>query len=536
MKKVLAPGLFALIALILAFGLLYTADKNLKIAPELSSAAQGRLHAHAKNATWLGGEPERVGDAVAGAVLPDDPDALQALPREWRARILALTPEPAAQHDYLVILPGAGEDAMAWALPGAYWAVYARAPVLFAGRDGLAPDDLELAAGLGLPVYLLAPEHLVSGEVAGQLGGRVPLRRIAGGDPESHALELARFRDEETGFGWGRVYEERYGYFHYVIASLSDTDSALAALPLAYTNAATLLFATPAGGFSPRLDNYLWQQRSDWFTTPSEGPFRHFWIAGDGLSYAALARADLAVEKADYPARGPAALGPLDAAAIAFLSLGAAGALLVLFHSRRFAPEVMMGMRIAWTGTALVLPVLGVWLYLAANDPLPDKRTQAQQTAAATAMGFGYGAPLMIAIGYGFVWFGMPNFYGEWTGGPLYLLGSGMLLMMIAMYVFAVLLAGPLAQFPMRSMMKKKMSDRAVFWMSMKVTALSMAAVSLGMMSMTWWTFKYHLPMMPKEDEILWFGVMWLASSVGFLAAWPLNWPMITRGLKMGSM
>ena len=468
--------------------------------------------------------------------MPENPEALQALPREWRARVRALTPTPGAQHDYLVVLPGEGENAMAWALPGAYWAVYDRAPVLFSGVDGLMPKDLDTVERLQKPLYLLAPPALVDEEAAARIGERAPLRRVAGDDPERHALELATFRDEDSGFGWGRVYEERYGYFHYVIASLSDVESALAALPLAFTNAATLLYASEAGGFSPAVDNYLWQQRSDWFTTPSEGPFRHLWIAGDGLSYAALARADLALEKADYPARGPAGLGPLEGLAIAFLSLGIGGALFVLYHSGRFIPEVMPGMRIAWTGTALVLPVIGVYLYLAANDPLEEKRTQAQQTAAATAMGFGYGAPLMIAIGYGFVWFGMPNFYGEWAGGPFYLFGSGMFLMMIAMYVFAVLLAGPLAQFPMRRMMKKEMSNRAVFWMSMKVTALSMAAVSLGMMSMSWWTFKYHLPMMPKEDEILWFGVMWLASTAGFFAAWPLNWPMISRGLKMGNM
>ena len=51
MKKFLAPGLFVLIALTLGFGLIYTANKNLKVAPELSSATQGRLPAHAKNVT-----------------------------------------------------------------------------------------------------------------------------------------------------------------------------------------------------------------------------------------------------------------------------------------------------------------------------------------------------------------------------------------------------------------------------------------------------------------------------------------------------
>jgi hypothetical protein len=63
-----------------------------------------------------------------------------------------------------------------------------------------------------------------------------------------------------------------------------------------------------------------------------------------------------------------------------------------------------------------------------------------------------------------------------------------------------------------------------------------MAAVSLGMMTTAWWMLMAHSPMMPKEDQILWFGSMWLASSIGFVIAWPLNWPMVRARLKTGAM
>lgn len=150
-------------------------------------------------------------------------------------------------------------------------------------------------------------------------------------------------------------------------------------------------------------------------------------------------------------------------------------------------------------------------------------------------MGFGYGAPLMIVIGYLFVYFGFPLFFGEWADGWEFIFGAGMPLMMIGMYVFAVLLAWPLAQLPMRSMMSGE-SGWSVAWSALKVTALSMAAVSLGMMTINWWMMMWHLKMMPKEDETLWFGSMWLASAIGFLIAWPLNWPMVRGRLKPGTM
>lgn len=537
MNKVLTPTLFVLVLLVIGFGLSYTLYKNLLVAPEIQDATQGRLHAHAKNVTWLGGTPEQVSANVAEAVLPGQANLLATLPTPWQRRIQALTPEPSADSDYLVLLPDEGADALTWALPGAYWAVYARAPVIFAGKERISDADRAIIEALEKPIYVLAPPHLIGANVVQQLAAQVPVQRIAGITPERHTLRLARYRNPISGFGWGRIYSERYGYFHYVLASATDPQSALAALPLAYTNATTLIYGSSDGGFTPTVDAYLWEQRTDWFVTPAEGPFRHFWIAGDGISYSALARADLAIEKADFPGRGPAGLGPLEAIVIVFIALGIASGIFVFSHSLRYLPDIMLGMRLAWTGTALLLPVLGIYLYLAANDPYAETRTQAQRTAAATAMGFGYGAPLMIVIAYAFVWFGMPNFFrGDWTISIFFLLGSGMVLMMIGMYVFAVVIAALMAQFPMRAMMKSDMAKAAVFGESLKVTALSMAAVSLGMMSLSWWTFKYHLPMMPKEDEILWFGVMWLASFIGFLVAWPLNWPMIVNKLKPGTM
>jgi hypothetical protein len=202
----------------------------------------------------------------------------------------------------------------------------------------------------------------------------------------------------------------------------------------------------------------------------------------------------------------------------------------------------MLPTRIAWAFTALLLPVLGVVLYFAAyrRERMPGdghmpmwRRPPSIQSAAATAMGFGFGAPLMIAIGYLFVYFGLPLFFGEWADGIGFLLGAGMPLMMIGMYLGAILLAWPLVQMPMKAMMTGS-STRRVAGVSLAVTTLSMTAVSLGMMTTSWWMMMAKLPMMPKEDDLLWFGSMWLASSIGFLIAWPLNYPMVRLRMKPG--
>ena len=330
-----------------------------------------------------------------------------------------------------------------------------------------------------------------------------------------------------------------------MVAAPEDAAQAWAALPLARPVAAAFLFAGDGGGIPAATDRYVWSQRADWFVTPSETSFRHFWVAGDRVSYAAQARLDVSVEKAAYLSKGSVALGPLEGLGLVFIALGVAGFVFVLLHGARLLPEVGSAMRAAWAFTALLLPVAGVILYLAAyrrprlnpGETMPRwLRPPAIQAAAGTAMGFGYGAPLMIAIGYLFVYYGFPLFFGEWAHGWPFLFGAGMPLMMAGMYVGAVLLAWPFVQTGMQAMMHGT-PHREMVWRALGVTSVSMAAVSLGMMSIAWWMMmERHPMMMPHEDELLWFFSMWLASAVGFLIAWPLNWPMVRGGLKMGSM
>ena len=538
-----APAVLAVaMLLVIAFGLGNVLYKNLKVAPEAAHGIDGRLHYQLKNVTRLAGGAEEVRRAVQRAVTLEDSAA--ASPGDWRSKILNATGQ-ARRPGHVVAIGGEGDHALPWALPGAFWAAYAGVPVVFLGKGSAGAEALAEVKRRGLPVYVLAPGKLVSGAVLAELAKVAPVRRIAGDTLSDHAVRIAEYRDPESGFGWGRTHERLDTYFQYVIAAPSDAEIALGALPLAPAVAGAFLFADDQGGLPGSTDRYVWSQRADWFMTPSETSFRHFWVVGDRVSYAAQARLDLAVEKAPYVSKGSAALGPMEAIGIVFIVFGIAGALFVYLHARRLLPEVMLTTRFAWMFTALLVPLGGVILYLAAyrrprlnpGEDMPKwLRPPAIQAAAATAMGFGYGAPLMICIGYAFVYFGFPLAFGEWAAdGAVYQLGTGMNLMMVGMYVFAVLIAWPLVQLPMKRMMHEA-STRTVALSSLGVTAVSMAAVSLGMMSTSWWMTMRHIPMMPHEDEILWFFALWLASAVGFLVAWPLNWPMVRTQLKPGTM
>ncbi len=536
----------ALVLVILAYGLSLVARENIKVAPWAETATEGRLHYQMKNTTRFAGDPEQVRRAVWRAVYLEDAPPAYASPSQggWMEEIRAqLRIGQPIRH--VVVLPAEGESAPAWALPGAYWAAYSGSPAVFVGIDQLGPEAGDVLRRHKVPIFVLAPESAISDRVFQQIMEIGPVQRIAGDNPAEHAVRIAEFRDRNSGFGWGRTYEQRDGYFEYVVAAPSEARQALAALPLARSNAAALLYAGDDGGVPAELDRYAWRQRADWFVTPSEGPFRHFWIVGDRVSYAAQSRLDHALEKGPYPSRGPTAFGPTEALLTVFIALGWACAVFVFLHGLRLLPEVSPGMRIAWTMTALLTPLLGVILYLAAyrhpklnpGEKHPQfLRAGAITAAAATAMGFGYGAPLMIVIGYAFVWFGFPLFFGPWADGVEFLFGAGMVLMMVAMWAGAILTAWLLVQLPMWRMMMPGMPVGRAALRTLAVTTVSMSAVSLGMMTMAWWMQMFKLPMMPGEDEILWFGAMWLASFIGFLIAWPLNYPLVRTGFKMGGM
>lgn len=537
--------LAALLLIVLFFGLGRTLWINLSVAPRALEGSYDRITPHMKNVTRFAGPPEQVAGTVSRAVFLEE-NAPASLPSAegWVDWYRQQAPDSfTAQH--VVVLPG-DEAALAWALPGLFWATYARAPVIFMRDGSIDPADQQRLRQQNVPAFVLAPDDLIPNAVVAQLreGGR-RVERIAADTLPEHAIRIAEFRDESSGFGWGRTYDRRDGYFEYVITTPAEARSGLAALPLAVSNSATLLFAGDDGGVPGALDRYAFKQRADWFVTPAEGPFRHFFVVGDRVSYAAQARLDFALEKGPYASAGPDALGAMEGLAIVFIALGFAGAILVWCHAARLLPDLMPTMRIAWAFTALLVPILGVVLYFAAHrrpTHPPDEehahvrfmRPPSIQSAAATAMGFGYGAPLMVAIGFLFAYFGFPLFYGRWAEGASFLFGAGMPIMMFGMWAGAIVLAWLCAQAPMMKMMMPKMAAKMRYRRTLGITTISMTAVSLGMMTSTWVLQMAKLPMMPKEDEILFFGALWLASAVGFLVAWPLNYPLVRTGWKMG--
>lgn len=536
------PILAFAVIFVISFGLVNVIKEAVELAPMAEkSAEQGRLIAHTKNATRL----VNAGAADLHSYLQNSipyeearTDSMAPTEENWKDFFSnSAKVDPEANH--VVLVPGGGKDALQWALPALFYAYYYGSPVIFYnnGQWSGNVEDYD-----HLPAFVVGPEELIPEEAEERFD---KVERISAATPQHLALKLAQYRDEEAEFGWGRDVGRNNGYFHYVVTIPSEALIGLAALPYAVSNNATLLYGEENGGISGELDRYAFGQRADWFVTPSEGPFRHFWIVSNRMSYAAQSRLDFAVEKAAYASMGPIALGDTEALLLILVIWGIASGLFVWIHSLYTLPMVKMPIKIGWALGSLLLPVLGPVLYINSyRRPAREVekgdwrwlRSHNQQSAAATVMSFGYGATMMIATGFLFVWFGFPLFFGEGMDGTFFWLGAGMPFMMIIMYIIPVILAWWLIQYPMKKSMMPGMSDKKISKLALITAAISMFAVSLGMMSVAWLMLMERLPMMPKEDDTLWFGSMWLASFIGFLVAWPLNWIMIRKHLKPGNL
>jgi hypothetical protein len=539
--KLQYPVLTLFIVFIIGFGLINLLKESLEVAPWVKKGAEdGRLVAHTKNSTRLTGEnAEELHAWLQSAIPYEEARTADFAPdrenwQDFYHQSGKLNPQP----KHVVVVAGGGLLSLQWAAPALFYAFYEGSPVVYY-NDGILTGDVDYK---NLPAYIIGPEDLIPPDIEDQF---TDVKRITAGSPQKLAIKLAKYRDEDTGFGWGREPGRKNGYFHFVVTVPDDVLNGLAALPYAGSNSATLLYAENNGGISGELDTYAFSLRADWFVTPSEGPFRHFWIVSDKISYAAQSRLDFAVEKAEYASMGPVALGDTEALLLILILWGIASAVFVWIHSLYHLHMVKMPVKIAWVLGSLLLPVLGPVLYINSyrRPSLQTEkgewqwlRTHNQQSAAATMMSFGYGATMMIAVGFLFVWFGFPLVFGNWTEGPFFWLGAGMTIMMIGMYVVPVLLAWWLVQYPMKKMMMPGMSGKQASKMALITAAVSMLAVSLGMMTSSWLLLMEKFPMMPAEDDVLWFGSMWLASFAGFLVAWPINWILIKKHLKPGNL
>jgi hypothetical protein len=179
-----------------------------------------------------------------------------------------------------------------WAMPAAAWAGRSGDAALPVERDAI-PDPIRRALRQHERpnVYVLGPESVISNRVVSQLerGLAGSVTRVAGRTPVENAIEFARYRSGD--FGWG---VEVPGY-NFTVANASRPLDAAAAASLATRGVfAPLLLTDRAADLPPALESYFLSVQPGYEDDPGQAVYNRVWILGDedALSLRAQARLD----------------------------------------------------------------------------------------------------------------------------------------------------------------------------------------------------------------------------------------------------
>ncbi len=191
----------------------------------------------------------------------------------------------------------ASADDASYAMPAAGYAAKAGDPILFVKKDEIPPETraaLAALKGLAKPrIYILGPSKVVSPAISRQLKRFGRVRRLGGQDPVTNAIEFARYRGGE--FGWG-VSTPGHGM---VFMRSGLPLFAAAAAPLSGSGSYGPLFVLDDAVRLPQpLQSQLLDTQPAYRTDPVAGVYNHGWIIGttDAISVAAQARIDALLE------------------------------------------------------------------------------------------------------------------------------------------------------------------------------------------------------------------------------------------------
>jgi hypothetical protein len=168
---------------------------------------------------------------------------------------------------------------LAFAMPAAAWAARSGDPVLFAGAKKLpAATAAALRRHPKTPAFVLGPESVISAAVVRRIAAidHKRVRRVAGKDPVSNAIALARYRHGD--FGWD-VNDPGHGF---VVARSDSPLDAAAAAPLSASGTwGPLLLTDDADTLPAALHGYLLDVKPGYTTNPTRAFYNHVWLIGD---------------------------------------------------------------------------------------------------------------------------------------------------------------------------------------------------------------------------------------------------------------
>lgn len=178
-----------------------------------------------------------------------------------------------------VIIVSADDEDQLYSLPALSWVAHMPEPPLFVSSDSIPKETQEAlqkrngAANL----YVLGNQSAVSEQVLNQLQKFGKVTRISGENPTANAIAFAKFKDEQTGFGWG-ITEPGHGM---TLVSTSTPELATAAGPFAHKGKHGPMIFLEDGKVTQDTDSFFNMLKPTYTTDPTQGPYNHAFLFGN---------------------------------------------------------------------------------------------------------------------------------------------------------------------------------------------------------------------------------------------------------------
>ncbi len=200
-------------------------------------------------------------------------------------------------------------DKAEYTMPAVNWIAHMPEPLLFVTKDAI-PAETEKALqkrGGKAHIYLIGPESAVSKNVENKLQAFGTVTRIAGDDSYENAIAFAKFKDPETGFGWGITTPGHNLSF----VNEEKMELAIAAAPFSHLGKHAPLIFTDRDKMPGSVMEYIMSIQQKYKDSPAEGPYNHAWITGNenDLTYSAQAEIDDMLEIVSASGEGHGGMG-----------------------------------------------------------------------------------------------------------------------------------------------------------------------------------------------------------------------------------
>ncbi|GIP52469.1 cell wall-binding repeat-containing protein [Paenibacillus vini] len=196
-----------------------------------------------------------------------------------------------------------------YTLPAVNWIAHMPEPLLYVTKDAIpAETEKALKKRNGQAhIYLIGPEAAVSKDVESKLENYGKVTRIAGDDVYENAIAFAKFKDPETGFGWGITTPGHNLSF----LNKGRPELAIAAAPFSHLGKHAPLIFTDKNKMPGSVMDYVMSIQPKYEDTPAEGPYNHAWLTGneEDLTYAAQAEIDEMLEIVSAKGEGHGSMG-----------------------------------------------------------------------------------------------------------------------------------------------------------------------------------------------------------------------------------